>query len=29
MYQYQDGATLVADFWREVDSVLKEKGVLS
>jgi len=29
MYQYQDGATLLADFWREVDSVLKEKGVLS
>lgn len=27
-YQYRDAATLLADFWTEVDAVLKEKGVL-
>jgi len=27
-YQYRDAATLLADFWAEVDSVLKERGVL-
>lgn len=27
-YDYQDAATLIADFWEQVDSVLKEKGVL-
>jgi hypothetical protein len=26
-YAYRDPATLVADFWAEVDSVLKEKGI--
>lgn len=26
-YQYQDAATLLADFWEQVDSILKEKGV--
>ncbi len=27
-YDYTDAATLLADFWTEVDSVLKERGVL-
>lgn len=27
-YDYQDAATLLADFWNEVDTVLREKGVL-
>lgn len=27
-YTYRDAATLVADFWAEVDFVLKEKGIL-
>ena len=26
-YAYQDAATLLADFWREVDAVLTERGV--
>jgi hypothetical protein len=26
-YDYTDAATLLADFWTEVDAVLKEKGV--
>jgi len=26
-YEYQDAATLLADFWDEVYAVLKEKGV--
>jgi hypothetical protein len=26
-YEYKDAATLLADFWAEVDAVLKEKGV--
>lgn len=26
-YEYQDAATLLADFWTEVDLVLKERGV--
>ncbi len=26
-YDYQDAATLLADFWTEVEAVLKEKGV--
>lgn len=26
-YEYQDAATLLEDFWAEVDSVLKEKGI--
>ena len=25
-YDYMDAATLLEDFWKEVDSVLKEKG---
>jgi hypothetical protein len=25
-YEYSDAATLLADFWAEVDAVLKEKG---
>ncbi len=27
-YDYQDAATLLRDFWREVDAVLKHKGVI-
>jgi len=27
-YKYRDAATLLADFWKEVDTALKEKGVL-
>lgn len=27
-YEYQDAAVLLADFWVEVDAVLKEKGVI-
>jgi hypothetical protein len=27
-YAYQDAASLLADFWGEVEAVLKEKGVL-
>jgi hypothetical protein len=27
-YDYADAATLLADFWAEVDAVLKERGVL-
>jgi hypothetical protein len=27
-YDYTDAATLLADFWKEVDAVLKERGVL-
>jgi hypothetical protein len=27
-YDYQDAATLLADFWAEVDAVLKERGVI-
>jgi len=27
-YKYTDAATLLADFWAEVDRYLKEKGVL-
>ena len=27
-YDYADAATLLADFWAEVDSVLQEKGIL-
>lgn len=26
-YEYRDAATLLADFWDQVDAVLKEKGV--
>jgi hypothetical protein len=26
-YDYSDAATLLADFWKEVDAVLKERGV--
>jgi hypothetical protein len=26
-YEYRDAVTLLADFWAEVDAVLKEKGV--
>lgn len=28
-YEYQDAATLLADFWNTVDAVLREKGVIS
>ena len=28
-YTYRDAATLMADFWAAVDSVLREKGVIS
>ena len=28
LYDYQNAATLLADFWTEVDAVLKERGVL-
>jgi hypothetical protein len=27
-YEYRDAATLLADFWTEVDAVLREKGVI-
>lgn len=27
-YDYQDAATLLRDFWSEVDAVLREKGVI-
>jgi hypothetical protein len=27
-YEYSDAAALLADFWAEVDAVLKERGVL-
>ena len=27
-YDYQDAATLLADFWAAVDKVLREKGVI-
>jgi hypothetical protein len=27
-YEYRDAATLLADFWEQVDSILEEKGVL-
>ena len=27
-YDYRDAATLLADFWKEVDQVLKERGSL-
>jgi hypothetical protein len=27
-YGYSDAASLLADFWSEVDAVLKERGVL-
>jgi hypothetical protein len=26
-YEYRDAATLLADFWEQVEAVLKEKGV--
>jgi Family of unknown function (DUF6516) len=27
-YEYQDAATLLADFWMTVDAVLRERGVI-
>lgn len=27
-YEYKDAAALLADFWAEVDKVLKEKGII-
>ena len=27
-YEFEDAGTLLADFWREVDAVLKERGVI-
>jgi hypothetical protein len=27
-YRYKDAATLLADFWAEVDRYLEQKGVL-
>jgi Family of unknown function (DUF6516) len=27
-YEYSDAATLLADFWNEVDAMLREKGVI-
>ena len=27
-YEYTDAATLLEDFWKEVDAVLRERGVL-
>lgn len=27
-YEYQDAATLLADFWTAVDGILREKGVI-
>jgi hypothetical protein len=26
-YEYQDAATLISDFWRDVEAVLAEKGI--
>ena len=26
LYEYEDAATLLADFWKEVDQVLRERG---
>ncbi|MEQ1706450.1 MAG: hypothetical protein ABL867_10850 [Rickettsiales bacterium] len=28
-YEYSDAATLLADFWSEVDIVLKQRGITS
>ncbi|SRR5712691_4215946 len=28
-YEYRDAATLLTDFWTTVDSVMREKGVIS
>ena len=28
-YEYRDAATLLDDFWKTVDAVLREKGVIS
>jgi hypothetical protein len=28
-YEYQDAATLLADFWQTVDAVLRERGVIA
>ena len=28
-YEFEDAGTLLADFWQEVDAVLKERGVIS
>jgi hypothetical protein len=28
-YDYKDAATLVTDFWAEVDAVLRQRGVIS
>jgi hypothetical protein len=27
-YEYRDAATLLADFWKTVDAVLRERGVI-
>lgn len=27
-YEYRDAATLLADFWKAVDAVLRERGVI-
>ena len=27
-YEYRDAATLVEDFWKEVDAVLRERGLV-
>jgi len=27
-YEYEDAATLLADFWSAVDAVLREKGIV-
>lgn len=27
-YEYKDAATLLVDFWAEVDAILKERGVI-
>jgi hypothetical protein len=28
LYDHQDAATLLADFWATVDAVLRERGVI-
>jgi hypothetical protein len=28
-YDYRDAATLLEDFWKAVDSVLRERGVIT
>jgi hypothetical protein len=29
VYEYRDAASLLADFWNTVDSVLRERGIIT